>query len=280
MRFIDSLSILGRMYAAFRFGLFPTLSDVTRSPGLLLSPRELRRVFMAHLWVPLSQGIDENRKAIKGALITPNAHGTVLDIGAGQSRVHGLRPTAHRLTLHVGYGHTLKYLDRTKVQKYIALEPNTRMHAEIRAKAVAAGFSEAAGSLLILGCGAEDVGKILADVARDSVDSMISVLTICSFPASPAPETVLEALVRALLRPGGTLLFYEHVLSPRADVARWQHFWTPIWSCLFDGCQLDRPTHLWVKNMQGVWREGEAWDNEGESDEQLVWHKTGRYIRA
>jgi SAM-dependent methyltransferase len=182
--------------------------------------------------------------------------------------------------MRAGFGHTVKYLDRTKVQKYIALEPNTRMHAEIRAKAVAAGFSEAAGSLLILGCGAEDLGKILAAVPRESVDAMVAVLTICSFPTSPAPEAVLEALVRALLRPGGALLFYEHVRSPRADVAHWQRFWTPVWCCLFDGCRLDRPTHLWVKNMHGVWREGEAWGNEGEPDEHLFWHQTGRYIRA
>jgi hypothetical protein len=86
MRFVDSLSILWDMFAAFRFGMFPTLHDVLHSPGLLLSPRELRRVFMAHLWVPFSQGIDENSKTIKEALITPNAHGTVLDIGAGQPR--------------------------------------------------------------------------------------------------------------------------------------------------------------------------------------------------
>jgi hypothetical protein len=179
-----------------------------------------------------------------------------------------------------GYGHTVKYLDRDKVSKYIAVEPNPGMHAGIRAKAEAAGFSEAAGSLLILRCGAEDLGRLLAAVPRGSVDTLVAILTLCSLPASPTPATVLEALVRACLRPGGALLFYEHVLSPRPDVARLQRLWTPVWSALFDGCCLDRPSHLWVKQMQGVWREGEAWGKADEPEEHLFWHQIGRYVKA
>jgi hypothetical protein len=44
-----------------------------------------------------------------------------------------------------------------------------------------------------------------------------------------------------VLRPGGTLHFVEHGLSPRPSVARWQDRLTPLWRRLFGGCHLNRP---------------------------------------
>ena len=36
------------------------------------------------------------------------------------------------VVLIVGHGHSAQYLDRTRVTKYVALEPNAAMHPEIR----------------------------------------------------------------------------------------------------------------------------------------------------
>jgi hypothetical protein len=68
---------------AVRFGLWPTLSAILRRPWLLFSPSKCRRIFMAHLWKPFSDGIDENSREIKISLISAHAYGTVLEIGAG-----------------------------------------------------------------------------------------------------------------------------------------------------------------------------------------------------
>jgi ubiquinone/menaquinone biosynthesis C-methylase UbiE len=46
--------------------------------------------------------------------------------------------------------------------------------------------------------------------------------------------------MRRVLRPGGTLIFYEHGLAPEASVQRWQHRLTPVWPKLAGGCHLDR----------------------------------------
>ena len=101
-------------------------------------------------------------------------------------------------------------------------------------------------------------------------------LTLCSVPE---PEAAIASLVRDVLRPGGTLVFYEHVLSPRADVAWWQRFWTPLWRYAFDGCCLDRPTHVWIEKMEG-WAEKETWGKQDEDEETVWWHQLGRFVKS
>lgn len=55
------------------------------------------------------------------------------------------------------------------------------MHPEIYKTAEAAGFTEADGSLLVLGCGAEETAAILAALGEPhSIDTIVSVLTLCS----------------------------------------------------------------------------------------------------
>jgi len=154
------------------------------------------------------------------------------------------------------------------------------MHAELRRVTSAAGYSEDAGTLLILSCGAEDISTILSYLPgpHPPIDTLISILTICSIPS---PQATICALITEVLKPGGQVLFYEHVLSDRKDVAWWQRFWTPLWSIVFGGCRLDCPAHRWIEDVGGwVQGEGGVWGKEGEPEEHLFWHRVGRYIKA
>jgi len=220
MKLSNALSPLTDLRQAIGASLWPTVLEIYNSPSLLLDPAALSRIVMTHVWALFGNPTDEGGRPTKSGLISPNAYGAVLDIGAG-------------------HGHTVGYLDRDKVTKYLALEPNTRMHPHIRTSASAAGFNEEDGTLVILSCGAEDVSTILGvlGTTQPPVDTIISVLTLCSVPS---PERTIRNLVRDVLKPGGQFLFYEHVLSPREDVAWWQRAWAPIWAVLFDGCRLDR----------------------------------------
>ena len=120
------------------------------------------------------------------------------------------------------------------MKTYIALEPNLYMHSELRKVANAAGYTEEAGTLIILGCGAQDIQTInSAAGGAETVDTIISILTLCTVPS---PRETIHDLVHYVLRPGGTFLFYEHVRSPLKEVQFWQDFWTPFWSRFFDGC--------------------------------------------
>jgi hypothetical protein len=187
---------------------------------------------------------------------------------------------------YAAHGHTVKYLDLSRVTKYIALEPNVLMHPELRNAANAAGFKESDGSLLILSCGAEDTASILSSIhpndKQPPVDTLISILTLCTIPS---PESTIKSLVEDILKSGGLLLFYEHVLSPKSDVAWWQWFWTPLWTRFFDGCKLDRPTHVWIDSLlshdgqESIWRERKVWGKPDEDEDNLFWHRAGEFIK-
>ncbi|KAJ7043472.1 hypothetical protein C8F04DRAFT_943277 [Mycena alexandri] len=268
MKLSASLGLISDLRAAVRIATLPTLKAIFLKPSLMFQPALLSRTFMAAVWASFAAPTDEGARPTKLTLI-PHATGAVLDIGAG-------------------HGHSIDYFDRAVVTAYIVLEPNELMHDAIRARANAAGFNEENGTLLILrGCGAEDTSMIQAQLAGANlrVNTMLSIMTLCSIPD---PQENISRLVREVLEPGGRLLFYEHVLSPRADVAWWQRFWTPVWRLALGGCCLDRPTHLWIDAMEdkgkdgesvSMWSERKLWGKEGEPDEHLFWHRVGKFVK-
>ncbi|KAJ4001724.1 S-adenosyl-L-methionine-dependent methyltransferase [Lentinula boryana] len=271
---------------ALRFALIPFLCDVwtqicdrfkIKSTGIrwrLSSFIELRRTFFAHLWRAFGRDSDQHTRNYKQALLSP-AQGVVLDLGAG-------------------LGRTASYLSRDKVFRYIAVEPNIHMHSELRDAAHEAGFHESDGTFVLLSCGAEDV-RVISECAstvntptntQGSVDSIICILTLCSIPDA---ERIVTQLVKEVLRPGGTLLMFEHVRHPIINVAWWQWLWSPLWSVFFDGCRLDCVTDQWVEEMRDIeesgrniamWKERElksdrrdGWEN------NIIYHVIGTFVK-
>jgi hypothetical protein len=178
----------------------------------------------------------------------------------------------------------MKYLDKTKVTKYVALEPNANMHDQIRLTASKEGYSEVDRTLLILPYGIENTSSILSALHNHRVDTIISVLVLCSVPD---PQRSISKLVLDTLKSGGVFLYFEHVLSSSRDVAWWQRLWAPVWSFWFDGCRLDRPSHLYVDKVRGqdgesIWKERELGEIEGEAEAalHLFEHRIGRYVKA
>ncbi len=70
-----------------------------------------------------------------------------------------------------------------------------------------------------------------------SFDTVVSTLVLCTVPdqASALDE------VRRVLRPGGRLLFIEHVRAT-GSMARWQDRIEPLWGRLLGGCHPNRDT--------------------------------------
>jgi SAM-dependent methyltransferase len=71
----------------------------------------------------------------------------------------------------------------------------------------------------------------------ESVDHALTTWTLCTIPDA---DQALREIAR-VLRPGGTLHFVEHGLSPDAAVARWQGRLTPLQRRVAGGCHLNRP---------------------------------------
>lgn len=74
------------------------------------------------------------------------------------------------------------------------------------------------------------------DLPDDSADAALSTWTLCSIPDAVA--AVRE--VARVLRPGGSLHFVEHGLSPDESVQRWQHRCNGIQNRIACGCNIQR----------------------------------------
>jgi ubiquinone/menaquinone biosynthesis C-methylase UbiE len=73
---------------------------------------------------------------------------------------------------------------------------------------------------------------------NESFDVVVSTLVLCT--VDDQPRALREVL--RVLRPGGRLLFMEHVRSDDEKVARWQDRLTPVNARLMHGCHCNRPT--------------------------------------
>jgi len=161
------------------------------------------------------------------------AHGLALGDDA-QHRLYG--PRKRQLFADVegtvveigpGTGVNLPYLPDGI--RWVGLEPNPHMHDflwdTLTGRAIDASLRTAP---------AQDTG-----LRADYADVVISTLVLCSVPA--LDETLAE--LRRILRPGGRLLFIEHVAAPRDSwLYTLQHRIEPVWRRLADGCHPDRDT--------------------------------------
>lgn len=69
-------------------------------------------------------------------------------------------------------------------------------------------------------------------------DTVLATLVFCSVPE---PLQALEE-VKRVLKPDGTFLFMEHILSDKPLLAHWQHQLNEPWRHWCDGCNLNRDT--------------------------------------
>jgi len=138
--------------------------------------------------------------------LIPQAHGTVLEIGAGS-------------------GLNMPYY-ASDIDKLYALEPHDKLVKKAHPKAAKTAFE-----VEFLGLKGEDI-----PLDDQSVDTVITTWTLCSIPD---PVKALQGMYR-VLKPGGQLLFVEHGRVPSEHLARWQDRLTPAWSCFAGGCHLNR----------------------------------------
>jgi len=113
--------------------------------------------------------------------------------------------------------------------RWIGLEPNVHMHGHIR--------EQLAGRDLDADLRSDPAQN--TGLAPNSVDAVVSTLVLCSVP--DVANTLAE--LRRILRPGGQLVFVEHVAAEPHTSLRWlQYGIRPLWKAVADGCRPDRET--------------------------------------
>lgn len=145
-------------------------------------------------------------KKIRQQLI-PQAHGEVLEIGAGS-------------------GANFIHYDAERVIRLYALEPNPGM------------IRRAQKQLLGTNLNIEfiDLPGERIPLAEETIDTVVSTFTLCTIPG------IMEAIqeVRRVLRRDGQLIFFELGLAPDPAVQRRQKQLEPVFRWLFQGLYLTR----------------------------------------
>ncbi|HEX4306938.1 MAG TPA: class I SAM-dependent methyltransferase [Solirubrobacterales bacterium] len=174
------------------------------------------------LWAGERLGMARRRRALLAA-----ASGAVLEIGAGT-------------------GLNLRHYP-SGLERLVLAEPGDLMAARIKLSRAPDGVPTR-----LLSAPAEDL-----PFDDDTFDTVVSTLVLCT--VSDPARAVAEAA--RVLRPGGRLLFCEHVAADpgwRRDLQRRS---ADAWAAFADGCRCDRPTlatietHLHVESVEHTtWR--------------------------
>ena len=112
------------------------------------------------------------------------------------------------------------------VGELVLAEPDPHMLRKLRPRAAVAGAE-------VVAAGAESL-----PFEDSSVDTVASSLVLCTVPD---PVAALAESAR-VLRPGGKLLFLEHVRARESGPARWQDRLETPWRFFADGCHCNRDT--------------------------------------
>jgi ubiquinone/menaquinone biosynthesis C-methylase UbiE len=166
-----------------------------------------RHPIVAALHDLLTRSVERRFLGAHRARLASLARGRVLDLGAGT-------------------GANFPYLDAGA--DLLAAEPDPYMLKRARRRARALGLS-----VTFLPDAAESLSLDAA-----SVDTVLVTLVLCTVDD---PARALEE-IRRVLKPGGTLLFLEHVRLDGPFWGRVQDLVTPAWRALCAGCHPNRDT--------------------------------------
>jgi len=158
---------------------------------------------MGHVAARYDDLLADRKRDLLGSL-----NGTIVEIGPGT-------------------GTNFQYYPRGV--RWIGVEPNPFMLPNLRSAGIEAGINV-------------EVRQEYADameLANGSADVVVSTAVLCS--VHDQAKALQE--IRRVLKPGGQLVFLEHVGADRTtSLRRVQQFIRPVWRCIADGCDPARDT--------------------------------------
>jgi ubiquinone/menaquinone biosynthesis C-methylase UbiE len=174
-------------------------------------------IYEPFLWLGERLGMAKRR-----ARLLAGARGRVLEIGAGT-------------------GLNLRHYPPTGIEELVLAEPATAMAAKIELGRFGGG-----APVSVTNAPAERL-----PFADGSFDTVVSTMVLCTVTD---PERALAEINR-VLRPGGKLLFCEHVESDSRMLAALQRRLAGPWAAFAEGCRCDRRT---VETIDRLMKLGET----------------------
>jgi SAM-dependent methyltransferase len=181
----------------------------------------------AALYNPFTWAGEKLGMARRRRELLADARGTVLEIGAGT-------------------GHNLRHYPRG-LEELVLLEPGARIGGHIDLDRAPAGVPVRL----------EQAPAEYLPFEDDSFDTVVSTLVLCTVTD---PQRAVAEVAR-VLRPGGQLLFLEHVRAEAGWRQTLQRRSVRPWAAFADGCQCDRETlktiaaQMRVESIErGSWR--------------------------
>ncbi|MFC4395633.1 MULTISPECIES: class I SAM-dependent methyltransferase [Micrococcaceae] len=168
----------------------------------------LQHPLFARAFARVVGGMDRRGAAEHRRRILAGLHGSVIEIGAGAGSSFPLYPST--------------------VTHVLALEPEDYLRDVAQEAAPSASVP-----VTVVDAAAE---HIPAETA--SADAVVASLVLCSV----RDQAAVLAEIRRVLKPGGTLAYYEHVRSGHPLVAKAEDVLTPVWGRFMGGCHLNRDT--------------------------------------
>ena len=181
----------------------------SREEALVLADRVPGSALTARLYDPVLWLGERTGLARSREILLSGARGEVVEIGAGT-------------------GLNLERYPSVGIERLVLVEPERHKAGTLAERAGRIGFET-------------EVVRATAEalpLPNDSFDTAVVTLCLCTIPD---PGAALGELSR-VLRPGGTLLFMEHVRSERPRLAKLQDRLRRPWAALADGCQCNRRT--------------------------------------
>ncbi|PLS01895.1 SAM-dependent methyltransferase [Neobacillus cucumis] len=141
---------------------------------------------------------------------------------------------ANGCVLEIGSGTGINFPLYKSVEKVVATEPSSYMIERAQEK-----LKQTRVQIEMVQTGAEKL-----PFPDNSFDAVVATLVLCTIPD---PNQAMFEMIR-VCKPGGKLLFFEHVKMDNPFLAGLQELLTPAWKKLCDGCCLNRDTLTLIKN--------------------------------
>jgi ubiquinone/menaquinone biosynthesis C-methylase UbiE len=178
-------------------------SELAANPSSATWLRVMALVYDPFVWLGEMAGMRRRR-----SILVSGARGRVVEIGAGTG-------------LNIAH-----YPDG--IDELVLMEPEPAMRRKLARR-----LQRHARAARLIDAPAERL-----PLTDESVDTVVSTLVLCTVDD---PERALREIAR-VLRPGGQLLFVEHVRASSRFLAAWQDYLFRPWRSFAGGCCCNRPT--------------------------------------